>query len=216
MSRARSQRDGSSRGFTLLELMVVMIVVGILLVAAVGGLGGRNARAEEIGLRAMTDVLESARMRAISRSSYVAAVFPDGEAEDENKRFRGAAVVDLTIDASTGGASAQFSDGMVTGGFTEVPQGQVLFGSSAGASSVLDSTRVPVRWRTSGEVENLPAVIFTPTGSVLVPSQKSMRVIRVAAGIVDGADITLREEYEESKHGRVEIQRVTGKIVRID
>ena len=53
---------------------MVVIIVGILLTAAVGGLGGRSARAEEIGLRTMADVLENARMRAISRASYVAAV----------------------------------------------------------------------------------------------------------------------------------------------
>lgn len=196
--------------------MVVVIIAGILLTAAVGGLGGRSARAEEIGLRAMADVLENARMRAISRASYVAAVFPDGAAEDEEKRFRGAAVVDLTVDASAGGTSGQFSDGMVSGAFAELPQGQVLFGAAAGASSVMDSMRVPVRWRSGSELEQLPAVVFTPTGAVLTPAQKSLRVVRVAAGDSDGTGIALREEFDESKHGRVEIQRVTGKIVRID
>lgn len=216
ISRAQCLRGGSTRGFTLPEVMVVVVIVGILLVAAVGGLGGRSERSEEIGLRTMADVLENARMRAISRASYVAAVFPDGAAVDEEKRFRGAAVVDLTVDAAAGGTSAQFSDGVVTGAFAELPQGQVLFGAAEGASSVVDSMRVPVLWRTGGEVEQLPAVVFTPTGAVLTPAQKSLRVVRVAAGDLDGTDIALRETYEESKHGRIEIQRVTGKIVQIE
>ena len=210
------KRRRASEGFSLVELLVVLLVMGILLTAAVGGFGGREERNQSVGLRAMADVLETARLRAISRATYVAAVFPDAASAEEEKRFRGAAVVDLEVSDLNLGGAKRFSEGLVSGGFTELPTGLVVMEQGGGAGSVLQGDRVPVQWRNGGTVEDLPAVVFGPTGSVLSPRDKSQRVVRVALGDVTGDSVQLRGGEDISKLGRVEIQRVTGKIVRID
>ena len=69
LATLNSQRSTSGRGFTLLELLVVIVLIAALSVAFIGGIGQSRSVALQAGQSAVSNLIAAARSRAMANGN---------------------------------------------------------------------------------------------------------------------------------------------------
>jgi len=208
-SGVRSQEE--IEGFTMLELLVVMVIAGMLLVVAAGAWGsGGVGGGPRAGRDQVLGVLGRARAQAVARGRPVAVVAADTVLGNEAAYRR---LNSLEVVRSAGGGYRPRDEGgKLAARWEELPKGVVLLaeGTAECGPTVFEAgVRIEgVGDREAGEV-SLPAVVFGARGQVLAPGQEVW--FHVASGFVSSEGAIRRTGGGEARHERIRLSRATGR-----
>lgn len=205
------------RGFSMVEMMVVIAIISILLVAGVSLLSGTGAQARKADTDTMLALIEQARTTAITSRSYVALVIAEPgalPADDERCRI-GLFRVAEWPSASSGATS--LDEGVLLSRWKPLNTGIVLLGGEVdGFRNPLDHPKLTLRYGTNTVTANV--IAFNPRGGLHHPAGSDAMILRIAEGTYRGGSPTpiTRGNDRTIAENQLRIGRVIARPYRID
>jgi len=208
-------RTRAGRGFTLVELLSVMVVMGILLAAGTAALvrGGASERRTACDL--LRGTVEQARTMAIARRQTVLlALAGPGDVGASDGRCRvGLFVVDqLNRDGCASGAKLVRRWEVMPGGVV------LLGGGDGGMRNPLDDKPVSLRYVVSGAPVEIRVHVlsFTPRGGLGWPLGSDPMVLRLAEGGYQGGKAVAIQRDGRVAEEKLRVGRVVARPWGID
>jgi prepilin-type N-terminal cleavage/methylation domain-containing protein len=202
-------RRAAPHGFSLVELMVAMILIGALLAIGLGVFGKTAASARRTASDQFTATIEQARTAAITRRKPVilaiAAPVPGGA--DNNYRI-GLFEVDELPERGAAIAARQLQRWNI------LPTGVVFFsGAVEGFDNPLDEDEVELSWKDGENQARVRILAFNPRGGLSLPPGSEPVAVTLGSGVLrDGQTIPTSDGGRNS----LRIGRVIARPWRLD
>lgn|GEM_PF-4850480 len=170
----------SRRGFTLIEVLVVLLIISIALALLIPAISSSNGRALEGDARNLTSHLENARLTAIAGRTKARILIASTNDWGADQSWR--AYVLATLDTTTGNWLQQ-------GKFTRLSS-STTFDSATGIVQARSSTTTNVVKAPNATPTPAPSpflgayVEFSPTGSTSLDPSATPEIIRIQDGFV--------------------------------
>lgn len=173
-----SSATRSAAGFSLIELLVVMVIIGTLTMAGLSVMGNTAANAQRTGTDQVVAAIEQARTTAITRRKPVllAIAEPQPGDVDDNCRF-GLFEVDTLPDEGSSVEARQLQRWNV------LPPGVVfLDGKIRNLENVLEQDKVQLSWKDGRNSASVHLLAFNPRGGLAWPSGSDPVALKVGNG----------------------------------
>ncbi len=203
------QRSAPPPGFSLVELLVVMILLGVLVTLGLGVFGKTAASARRTATDQFAATVEQARTAAITRRKPVilaiAAPVPGGA--DSNYRV-GLFEVDELPERGAAIAARQLQRWSI------LPTGVVFFdGAVEGLDNPLDAEDVELSWKDGENQARVHLLAFNPRGGLALPAGSEPVAVTLGTGVLrDGRAIPTSDGGRNS----LRIGRVVARPWRLD
>jgi len=196
-------------GFSLIELMVVMVIIGVLTVVGITSMGNPAATARKTATEQFTAAIEQARTAAITRRKPVilAMVAPVPGDIDQNCRF-GLFEVDKLPEEGAVAESRQLQR------WTKLPEGVVFFGGKIDdLQNVADEDPVQLTWKDGENHAEVRALAFNSRGGLAWPSGSEPVAVKLGNGTYrDGKPVAITGGGQNS----LRIGRVVARPWKLD
>lgn len=201
MNPSENHHSGSPPGFSLVELLVAMILIGVLLTIGLGVFGKTAASARRTASDQFTATIEQARTAAITRRKPVllaiAAPVPGGA---DNSYRIGLFEVDEMPEQGAAVAARQLQRWNI------LPGGVVFFGGAVeGFDNPLDQETVELSWKDGANQARVHLLAFNPRGGLSLPTGSEPVAVTIGSGVIrDGGAIPTSDGGRNSlRIGRV-------------
>lgn len=185
----------SQKGFSLIELLVVMAIMASLLVLGASVLGGMGGSQSRQGARSMTmGVLTNAQNQALTTGEPVAVVMVPYNQGRPELLGRAYAVFEVRQDDATGDYTAgeQLQKWMSLPGRFIFSQANTVSAQGQNAFNQPPVVEVPLRDPNSGAVGSFlaPAIIFGGSGNVVWPGGGGELELHLEEGVIRNGQAT--------------------------
>lgn len=209
-------------GFTLVELLVVIAVVGILLVVGGAALSNTPAQARKTSMDALQSAVEQARTHAITKRKHaVLAMVDPSDAPGGDPTRQRIGLFEVTEWPETQAADITELDVVQVGRWQSMENGVVMIDGSPPAaplSNPLDDAPITLRLQGGGTAREIRArvMVFHPRGGLRLPAGSEPVVIRLAeGGFRNGEAIPIRRNGKIAE-STLRIGRVIARPYRND
>ena len=204
-----------ARGFTLIEIVVIIAIIVILLLAGVSLMGGTGPQARRAGADLLTGMIEQARTAAITtRSHVVLAVAEPGGLPANDGRCR---IGLFKVNGWPSDLSVPIGAGPI-GRWRILESNVVLIGGEVenGLANPLDGDKVTLTY--GGKSVSAHVIVFNPRGGLHYPAGSHPIAMRVAEGAYRNgvAKPNRRAGSGTIPENLIKIGRVTARPYRID
>jgi prepilin-type N-terminal cleavage/methylation domain-containing protein len=168
----------TAAGFSLIELLVVMVIIGALTMAGLSLMGNTAANAQRTGTDQVVAAIEQARTAAITRRKPVILAIAEPQAGDvdENCRF-GLFEVDALPDEGSDLEARQLQR------WSTLPTGVVfLDGRIRDFDNLLEQDKVQLSWKDGQNSASVHALVFNTRGGLAWPSGSDPVAVKVGNG----------------------------------
>lgn len=205
-------------GFTLVEALVVMAILGILLVAGLVTFRGTGDKARRAATDELVGLVEQARTKAITSRSFVAVAFAPPGSIPQHTGTTSMSLVQLPDDWSPD--SNDSADTTLLTRWSPLETGIILLGGTTSAELVnpLNVGTVDIRYTTRQSVEAAVHLLaFNPRGRLVYPVSSASAELRLAEGTyVRGNPIPYKRGADDSiSQTRLKVGRVVGRCYEI-
>jgi prepilin-type N-terminal cleavage/methylation domain-containing protein len=205
-------RSHRAAGFSLTEVLVVMVVIGLLLVAVIGGLQGAG-RAQRTGRDALMTTVDRARTSAIStqRQVLLAVAEPDDLPGSAGRLQLGLFELEDAPDLN-GSVNAK-----QVGRWRALPRGLVLVGGEVnGLRNLLDEEQLNLTYKDGQSVVKVHGLGFNERGGLAWPAGSDPMALKLAEGTyVNGEAKVTSRGGSEAGVDAVRIGRVIARPWRV-
>ena len=199
----------AAAGFSLIELLVVMVIIGALTAAGLSVMGNTTANAQRTATDQVVAAIEQARTAAITRRKPVilAIAEPQPGDVDENCRF-GLFEIDALPDEGSDLDARQLQR------WNTLPAGMIfLDGKVRDFENLLDQDKVQLSWKDGQNSATVHALVFNTRGGLAWPSGSDPVAVKLGGG-----------DYRNGKpmpgagggHSTLRIGRVVARPWRLD
>jgi prepilin-type N-terminal cleavage/methylation domain-containing protein len=196
-------------GFSLIELMVVMAIIGALTMAGLSVMGNTAASARRTGTDQFVAAIEQARTAAITRRKPVILAIAEPQAGDVDEPCRfGLFEVDSLPDEGSDLEARQLQR------WSTLPTGVVfLDGKIRDFDNLLDQDKVQLSWKDGQNSATVHALVFNTRGGLAWPSGSDPVAVKVGNGNYrDGKPMPIAG----GGHNLLRIGRVVARPWRLD
>jgi prepilin-type N-terminal cleavage/methylation domain-containing protein len=165
-------------GFSLIELLVVMVIIGALTAAGLSVMGNTTANAQRTATDQVVAAIEQARTAAITRRKPVilAIAQPQPGDVDEHCRF-GLFELDTLPDEGSDLDAHQLQR------WNTLPTGVVfLDGRIRDFDNLLDQDKVQLSWKDGQNSASVHALVFNTRGGLAWPSGSDPVAVKIGGG----------------------------------
>lgn len=165
-------------GFSLIELLVVMVIIGALTMAGLSVMGNTAANAQRTGTDQVVAAIEQARTTAITRRKPIllAIAEPQSGDVDEHCRF-GLFEVDALPEEGSEVEAVQIQRWSV------LPTGVVFLGDKIrDFDNLLEQEKVQLSWKDGQNSASVHVLAFNPRGGLAWPSGSDPVALKVGNG----------------------------------
>jgi prepilin-type N-terminal cleavage/methylation domain-containing protein len=198
-----------SRGFSLIEMLVVMVIVGALLAMGLTVFGRTAASARRTAVDQFTAAVEQARTTAITRRKPVilAIAPPAAGSTDATTRFGIFEVDELPEEGEP-------IDARQIQRWNLMPEGAIFLPEDLdGLRNVTRGDKVQLKWRDGGNQASVHALAFTPRGGLAWPTGSDPVAVKIGSGFYrDGQPVPTAG----GGHSGMRIGRVVARPWRLD
>jgi prepilin-type N-terminal cleavage/methylation domain-containing protein len=197
------------RGFSLIEMLVVMVIVGALTTLGLTVFGNSAANARRTAMDQFTAAVEQARTSAITRRKPVilAIAPPISDSADQTTRF-GLFEVDALPDRGDPIEARQVQR------WNQLPGGVVFFpGSVETLRNVLDEDKVQLKWKEGASQAMVYAFAFNPRGGLAWPTGSDPVAVKIGSGLHRAGQPVATPN---GGHSSLRIGRVVARPWRLD
>lgn len=170
-----------SQGFTLFELLVVMVIIAIVLSMAMPHLSVSHSQARQSAASLVGASLEKAQTIALTQSSYAAVVFAHNQPRNPALKGRRMGVFLLKKKDPN-----SFSIDKQVGRWIALPKSTILVNEAPKrlkGQNILDcSTPLQVTFPSNSAPQSAHAIIFNPQGSIALPEGSGVIEVHIASG----------------------------------
>lgn len=203
------------RGFTLMEVVAVVAVIGILLAVGAGGFLATGTSERRVARGEILAMLTRARSHAIASGTPTAMAMIGPGAGPEEMRGKAVTIFEVKQDVASG--RWEVAGRMRRWAF--LPGATILMGGSGeGGRNIMDGAaglRVEVPSGAGGGKDEIaaPFVVFDATGAVIHPSGSGRLEIHIGEGVIrDGLlTVTSKTSSGQAITDRVVLSRLTGR-----
>jgi prepilin-type N-terminal cleavage/methylation domain-containing protein len=198
------------RGFSLIEMMVVMVLIGALTTIGLTIFGRTAPHARRTAMDQFTAAVEQARTAAITRRKPVilAVAPPISGSGDTSTRF-GLFEVDALPNSTKAIPNARQVQR-----WHVVPDGVIFFGGQIdGLRNLLDGDKTQLQWKDGENQAMVHVLAFNPRGGLSWPTGSEPVAVKIGSGTYrDGQPVAT----PEGGHSSMRIGRVIARPWRLD
>lgn len=202
-------RPTAPPGFSLVEMLVAMIIIGVLLTLGLGVFGKTAASARRTASDQFTATVEQARTAAITRRKPVLLAIAPPVPGDADINYRiGLFEVDELPKSGAPVNARQLQRWSI------LPGGVVFFdGAVDGFDNPLDEPAVELSWKDGENQARVHLLAFNPRGGLALPTGSEPVAVTIGTGVVrDGQPIPTSDGGRNS----LRIGRVVARPWRLD
>lgn len=177
-------------GFTLLEMLVSVTIIGLLVGVTVGVSGAVNGNRGNTAIQQLAAIVDSARAKALSGQGEVVLAFANGAVGREDLAYRAAVIcVEKPVVATPGAEVPTGSRYEAVTGWYVLPEGfYMTMASPASADAGVNLLQEPpgnhriLYPESNGREVTLPVLVFGPLGEIVEPVDSRARPVLLAIG----------------------------------
>lgn len=197
------------RGFSLIEMLVVMMIVGALMVVGLNIFGKTAASARRTATDQFTAAVEQARTAAITRRKpVILALAPPIVGDTDQTTRYGLFEVDSLPD------NPGLIEARQVQRWNLMPDGVLFFGGEIeGLRNVLDEDQSQLKWKNGENQASVHVLAFNSRGGLAWPTGSDPVTVKIGTGVYqDGKPI----ETRDGGHSSMRIGRVVARPWRLD
>ena len=196
-------------GFSLIELLVVMVLIGALTAIGISTMGSTAANARRTATDEFTAAVEQARTAAITRRKpVILAIAAPRSSDTEQKSRFGLFEVDELPESGTSLEGKQLQR------WTLMPDGVVFFGGKIKElRNLLDEDEVQLSWKDGQNQASVHALAFNARGGLVWPTGSDPVAIKIGSGAYqNGKPVAL----PNGGHNSLRVGRVVARPWKIE
>lgn len=216
--RHRLPARRQSRGFSLVELMVVIVILTILLLAALPVFVKSNAKARQAARELVKGHLQRARSHSIATGNATAVLVADYSAGTELAgKMLGIGEVTWIVDPLNPN-EGNYSVTKVLQRWEKIPGSVMVLNQSTTASArtslMEEDKRVSVTH--SGKKINASFVVFSANGQIIYPENKPIEIILGPGSMAGGSPRATEKIDNRASYDLLQVNRLTGRARLIE
>jgi prepilin-type N-terminal cleavage/methylation domain-containing protein len=180
----------SRQGFTLLEMLVSVTIIGLLVGVTVGVSGAVNGNRGNTAIQQLAAMVDSARAKALSGQGEVVLAFANGAVGRDDLAYRAAVICVEKASVAVEGAAVPVERRYeAISGWYVLPDGFYLtMASPADSDAGVNLLQEPLGNQTVicpdlvGQEVRLPLLVFGSLGEIVLPVDNRARPVLLAVG----------------------------------
>jgi prepilin-type N-terminal cleavage/methylation domain-containing protein len=207
-------------GFSLIEMLAVIAIMGILITTGTGLMGGAASSARKTGTDLLTGMIEQARTAAItSRSNVLLAIAEPGDLPSDDGRCR-LGIFKIQPEDWPTDPAANALKCELTSRWKTLETGVALIGGAVdGVDNPLDAPQLTLAYGgAKATTVKVYAIAFNPLGGLLYPTGSTPMAMRLAEGNYRGGKASpyYHGDSKAITENRLKIGRVIARPYRTD